>query len=111
MRPRNLGQYMLCLTLLYDGGDPKRVDAFAVASMDVVDRSSQLEHMSQHLRVPREWADPSIGIIQFRLNFVPHVQGLTLYAAFPNVLKREELVINRMGVIARERMIIMGLGQ
>lgn len=110
-RPYHLASRLLDVTVLYDGGDPRRREAFLLTSLNVSKRITGMFGFENHFRLPREWADPLIGIVHFRLNFFPAVCGLDVYIAFSNVSTKEIKIVRRMGVEEREKMVVSSLGQ
>lgn len=110
-QPHHLASRLLEVTVLYDGGDPRRKNAFAPTSLKVVNRRGGIYQFEHHFRFPREWADPLIGIVHFRLNFFPTVSGLDVYVGFSDIIAKELKIMRRIGGENREMMIVADLGQ
>lgn len=108
-QPYNIERDILVLNLLYGGRGPEYQDAFAVTSMAVLARFTSLQRMSRSFRIPQEWLTSSTAIILFHITFVPGVRGLTVCVAFPDVLKKEEDVVARIGRANRAHAIVAGL--
>lgn len=110
-QPHFLASRLLDVTVLYDGGDPRRKNAFVPTCLKIVNRHGGICQFEHHFRFPKEWANPLIGIVHFRLNFFPTVCGLDVYVAFSDAITKEIEIMLFMGGENREMMIVAGLGQ